>query len=75
MFCDRNLLEQKIDSLNCMKDNIAPVDARIEDNGESFEIVPETVGTQVNRERLDETILRGCDERRSCSESGRGWLL
>ena len=56
--CDGNLLEQKIDSLNCMKDNIAPVDARIEDNGESFEIVPETVGTQVNRERLDETILR-----------------
>ena len=34
------------------------MDARIEDNGESFEIVPETVGTQVNRERLDETILR-----------------
>ena len=56
--CDGNLLEQKIASLNCMKDNIAPVDARIEDNGERFEIIPETVGTQVNRERLDEEILR-----------------
>ena len=55
---DQELLEQKIRSLNCMKDNIAPVDARIEDTGEKFEIIPETVGTQVNRERLEEEIVK-----------------
>lgn len=55
---DQKLLEQKINGLNCMKDNIAPVDARIEDTGEGFEIVQETEGTQVNRERLEEEIVR-----------------
>ena len=55
---DQKLMEQKIDGLNCMKDNIAPVDARIEDTGEGFEIVQETEGTQVNRERLEEEIVR-----------------
>ena len=43
---DQLLLEKRMDSLNCMKDNVAPVDARIEDTGEQFEIIPETVGTQ-----------------------------
>lgn len=55
---DRELLEQKINSLNCMKNNVAPVDARIEDTGEGFEIIPETIGTQVNRQRLEEEIVR-----------------
>ena len=55
---DQLLLEKRMDSLNCMKDNVAPVDARIEDTGEQFEIIPETVGTQVNRERLEEEIVR-----------------
>lgn len=55
---DQELLEQAIDSLNCMKDNIAPVDAKIEDTGEGFEIIPETVGTQVNRDRLEKEIIK-----------------
>lgn len=55
---DPELLEEKIDSLSCMKNNIAPVDARIEDTGEKFEIIPETVGTQVIRERLEEEIIK-----------------
>lgn len=55
---DQELLEQAIDSLNCMKDNIAPVDAKIEDTGEGFEIIPETVGTQVNRGRLEKEVIK-----------------
>lgn len=55
---DGDLLKQEIDSLSCMKDNVAPRDARIEDTGDGFEIIPEIIGTQVNRERLEEEIIQ-----------------
>ena len=55
---DETKFEQKFDSLKCLQDNVEPVDAYIQDDGNEFVIVPEVEGTLVNRQELKETIIR-----------------
>lgn len=49
---DEALFEQKINSLNCMQDNIEPVDAYIKENEDGFEVVSEIEGNRIDRDSL-----------------------
>ena len=58
-------LQQAVENLNCMQAGnvVQPVDAQIQDTGDSFEIVPEVVGNALDRTKTEEVIaaamLRG----------------
>lgn len=55
---DESLFEQAFSGLKCLQDNVQPVDASIEDTGDSFAIVPEVEGTLVDQEKLRETVIK-----------------
>ena len=52
-----DLFEQKFAGLKCLKDNVKPEDAYIEDDGNGFSIVPEVEGTFVDQEKFRETVV------------------
>lgn len=55
---DSTRLYQTVKELNCMQNGTPPSDAHIGDNGSSFEIVPETEGTQLDEDKVQELIAR-----------------
>lgn len=60
-------LTQAVDALQCMQDaNMTqPQDARVEDNGTSYEIIPEVAGTALDKEKTKEAIKAAVDERKT----------
>lgn len=55
---DKGLFEQSFGALECLKNQVEPADAYIEDTGSGFAIVPEIEGTRVNEEKFRETVIR-----------------
>ena len=59
------LMGQAVDNLKCMQPEnvVQPVDAQIQDTGDTFEIIPEVVGNALDRTKTEEVIsaamLRG----------------
>lgn len=54
---DEGLFEQSFGALECLKDQVEPADAYIEDTGSGFAIVPEIEGNKVNEEKFRETLI------------------
>lgn len=54
---DQALFDQAFLDLNCLQNQVEPVDACIQDTGEGFSIVPETEGTLIDQEKLRETVI------------------
>ena len=56
-------LREAFDSLDCIQNMTAPQDARIEENENGFYVVPETVGTQIDKEKaylmVETAIMNG----------------
>lgn len=64
---DKDKLEEVIDNLDAMNpDNIRkPSDAYLGRKGDIYEIVPEDMGTEIIRDRLEDVLLKGIDENQS----------
>lgn len=60
-------LSQVISQLACMQDaNMTPSqDAKVEDNGTSYVIVPEVVGTALDKEKTTAAIQDAVDQRKT----------
>ena len=60
-------LNQAVAALACMQDaNMTPVqDARVEDNGTSYEIVPEVEGTTLDKEKTLAAVKAAVDQRQT----------
>lgn len=56
-------LRDAFESLDCIQNMTAPQDARIEENENGFYVVPETVGTQIDKEKaylmIETAIMNG----------------
>lgn len=55
---DSARLYQAVKELNCMQNGTPPSDAHIGDNGSTFEIIPETEGTQLDEDKVQALIAR-----------------
>ena len=51
---DEELLYKAVESLKCVQNGVSPTDAYLSDNGSEFVIVPETEGSEPDREKLHE---------------------
>ena len=60
-------LEQAVSQLSCMQDgNMIPVqDAKVEDTGTSYQIVPEVEGTTLDKEKTLAAVKNAVDQRES----------
>lgn len=60
-------LNQAVSALACMQDgNMTPVqDARVEDNGTSYEIIPEVEGTTLDKEKMLAAVKAAVDQRQT----------
>ena len=49
---------QAVDNLKCMQPEnvVQPVDAQIQDTGDTFEIIPEVMGNALDRTKTEEVI-------------------
>ena len=64
---DEASFTQAVNQLACMQDaNMTPPqDARLEDDGTAYQIVPEVEGTALDKEKTTEVIKKAVDERRT----------
>ncbi|MGN1141598.1 MAG: peptidoglycan binding domain-containing protein [Oliverpabstia sp.] len=60
---DKSLIDGILDDLSCFQEEniVKPVDACLQDNGESYEIVPEVEGNQLDREKVKNCIIEAID--------------
>lgn len=65
-FYDEKSLQAAIEKLQCMQDGnmVAPQDAKIEDNGTTYEIIPEVKGTTLDKSKALAAMKKAVDERK-----------
>lgn len=60
---NHEMLREAFEELDCIQDMVAPQDARIAENENGFYVIPETVGTQIDKEqaylKIETAIMNG----------------
>ncbi len=64
---DQNLLNEAVNQLQCLQEGSGTPsqDARVEDNGAAYAIVPEVYGTQLDKEKTTAAIQKAVEERKT----------
>lgn len=64
---DQNLLNEAVNQLQCLQEGSGTPsqDARVEDNGVAYAIVPEVYGTQLDKEKTTAAIQKAVEERKT----------
>ena len=71
------LMGQAVDNLKCMQPEnvVQPVDAQIQDTGDTFEIIPEVMGNALDRTKTEEVISAAMLRGKNFCKSGERELL
>ena len=64
---DKNLLNKAVNQLQCLQEGAGTPsqDARLEDNGTAYVIIPEVYGTQLDKEKTTAAIQKAVEERKT----------